>query len=87
MQKARFNLGQAANAGASWRELKRAERVRNQNERLFRAPGVVGVWVGAKESRPYIMLAVAQGLGDSLKKAIPDALEGISVYYIEGKPH
>ena len=21
------------------------------------------------------------------KKAIPDAIEGISVYYIEGKPH
>jgi hypothetical protein len=49
------------------------------------APGVLGMWVGARASRPYIMLAVNENHGEELREAIPDSLDGINVYYLEGQ--
>jgi hypothetical protein len=86
MKKANFDLGTAAVAPTSRCDLRHAERVLERNKLRLQASGVVGMWIGAKASRPYIMIAVNQNRGKELRQMIPDSLEGISVYYVEGTP-
>ena len=31
------------------------------------------------------MLAVSENRGDELRKVIPDSVDGISIYYVEGR--
>jgi hypothetical protein len=86
MMKADFDLGAAAVPPTSRRDLRHAERVLERNKSRLQASGVVGMWIGAKASRPYIMIAVNQDRGKELRQAIPDSLDGINVYYVEGTP-
>lgn len=85
MKKAQFDLGKAAQDRAPGRAMVKARRVMAKNENMLHAPGVLGVWIGAKASRPYIMLAVNRRHSEGLRQTIPDSLDGIRVYYIEGK--
>lgn len=83
MKKVDFNIGTAAVAG-SRTDLGAASRVMEQHRELLQVPGVVGMWVGAAASEPYIMLAVKEGRSASLTRTIPDSLDGINIYYTEG---
>jgi hypothetical protein len=84
MRKVDFDLAAGAIPGAPASDIHSAARVMERNRRLLQAPGVVGIWVGARASKPYIILAVSQDRGDELRDAIPDSLDGVNVYYIEG---
>jgi hypothetical protein len=84
MRKVDFDLAAGASSGAPARDLRNAARVMERNRLLLQAPGVVGLWVGAQASKPYIIVAISQDSGDELRDAIPDSLDGVNVYYIEG---
>lgn len=84
MKKADFDLGKAAAAGASRRDIESAEQIMQKHRSLLQADGVSGMWVGAKASRPYIMVAVSPSGTAKLKQTIPDSLDGVAIYYIEG---
>jgi hypothetical protein len=86
MKKADFDLGKAAAEGASQRDVESAERIMRRHKSLLQADGVSGMWIGAKASRPYIMLAVSPSGTAKLKQTIPDSLDGVAIYYIEGVP-
>lgn len=82
-----FDIASEAIVGASRIELEGASVVLDKHRDLLQTPGVVGIWVGAAKSKPFIMVAVRQGHSKQLRRAIPDSLDGISVYYVEGKPY
>lgn len=84
MKKADFDIGAAALVGVALSDVQIAQGVMERNRGLLQAPGVVGVWIGARAHQPYIMLAVKEQGGDELRHHIPDSLDGISVYNIEG---
>jgi hypothetical protein len=65
-------------------DLSVAERVLRANEDVLTSPGVVGVWVGARGSEPYIMVAVEGDKSTRLRRTIPDSMGGVSIYYVEG---
>jgi hypothetical protein len=66
------------------RDLRNAERVLERNHSIFEEDGVVATWVGAGTSGPCIMLAVNENRSKELRNVIPDSLDGIAVYYVEG---
>ena len=84
MKKLDFDLKDTSKA--TGRDLKNAVRVMERHKRVLHASGVVGTWVGAKASQHYIMVAVDPDNGEKLKRTIPDSIEGVAVYYIEGTP-
>ncbi len=86
MRNAEFSLDEAATSSASHQAMEDAQRVLETNRPLLQASEVVGVWVGAQASKAYIMLALNRGGGEKLKRAIPDSIDGVSIYFIEGTP-
>jgi hypothetical protein len=87
MKKINFDLGTTATASrVSRRDVEAAHRVMEKHKSLLQGAGVVGMWIGAKAARPYIMLAVRPGRSAKLQQAIPDSIEGVNVYYVEGAP-
>ena len=86
MQKLDFELGTAAVGAARSGDLENAERVMRTHKRVLQASGVVAMWVGAKAAEPYIMIAVNPAAGKQLERTIPDSIDGVSIYYIEGIP-
>ena len=84
MKKVDFDMGVAAQAGRQT-DLRTASQTMERNRELLQAPGVLGMWVGARSASPYIMLAVNEAAGPALSQAIPDIVDGIRVYYIEGR--
>jgi hypothetical protein len=84
MRKADFNLAAAAIEGVRSGDLRNAQRVLKRNRHILQAPGVLGMWVGAQASRPYIMVAIQENQGEEIRKAIADSLDGINAYYLEG---
>jgi hypothetical protein len=87
MKKVDFDLGTTAVAArASRRDVKAAQRVMEKHKSLLQGAGVVGIWIGAKASRPYIMVAVSPDVSARLQRSIPDSIEGVNVYYVEGTP-
>jgi hypothetical protein len=84
MRRTDFDVATAAVEDAGQSDLHRAASILERNRHLLQADGVVGMWVGARASEPYIMLAVRQDRGDHLRSVIPDSVDGVSVYYIEG---
>ena len=84
MRKTDFDVATAAIEDAGRSDLHHAASVMERNRHRLQADGVVGMWVGARASRPYIMIAVRQDRGDQLRSVIPDSVDGVSVYYIEG---
>ena len=86
MRRADFDVGATALAGAPLGALDKARRVMEGHMGLLHAPGVVGMWVGARAFNPYIMLALDEAHSEELRGTIPDALDGVSVYYVEGTP-
>jgi hypothetical protein len=85
MKKADFDIATDAVSGHDT-ALDRAQEVLDRNRNQLQTSGVVAMWIGAKASRPYIMLAVNPDQTQELRQVIPDSLDGISVYYIEGIP-
>jgi len=86
MRKADFELGEAAVSGASERDIGAAKLIMRKHRSILHAEGVSGIWIGAKASKPYIMVSVSPSGSARLKRQIPDSLDGITVYYIEGVP-
>lgn len=86
MKRADFDLGLAAASGVSTSDIELAEQVMRRHKSLLQAEGVSGMWIGAKASKPYIMVAVNPSGSAKLQNRIPDSLEGVAVYYIEGEP-
>ena len=86
MRRPEFNLDEAAKSNASPESMEEARRVLEANQPLLRSSGVVGSWVGARASQAYIMLALKRGSGERLKRSIPDSINGISIYFVEGTP-
>jgi hypothetical protein len=84
MIKADFDLGNAAAVGASRGDVESAARTMQRHRSLLQAVGVSGMWIGAKASRPYIMISVNPAEAAELRQAVPDSLDGVPVYYIEG---
>lgn len=84
MRKTDFDVVTAAIQDAGRSDLEDAQRVMEKNRHILQARGVVGMWVGACASRPYIMLAVNENQGNELREVIPDSVDGINVYYVEG---
>ena len=82
MKRANFDLATAA-SGES--DLRTAKRVLRDNGHLLQRPGVIGVWVGARFSEQYIMVAINQERIARLSMAIPDSIDGVKVYFVEGK--
>jgi hypothetical protein len=83
MRKPDFDIRSAALLGTAT-DLDRAARAIERHRWLLQEPGVLGMWAGARGAEPYIMLAVREDGSTRLSRTIPDSLEGISVYYIEG---
>jgi len=87
MKKVNFDLRTTAAASrASRRDVEAARRVMEKHKSLLQGAGVVGMWIGAKSSRPYIMVAVSPDGSAKLQHTIPDSIEGVNVYYVEGTP-
>jgi hypothetical protein len=86
MKKADFDLGAAGTPAASSCDLQHAEQVMKKHKHILQRAGVVGIWIGARKASPYIMVAINPDGAEELKRKIPDLLEGVSVYYIEGIP-
>ncbi len=86
MRKTDFDVVTAAIQDAGRSDLHYAQRVMERNRHILQADGVVGMWVGARSSTPYIMLAVMENRGNLLRDVIPDSVDGVSVYYVEGTP-
>lgn len=84
MKKVDFDIGAEAQRGASI-SLATASDVIQKHQDILQEPGVLGMWAGARGPEPYIMLAVHYERSRPLSKAIPDSLDGVSVYYIEGE--
>ena len=84
MRSPEFNLNEAEKSNASRESMEEAKRVLESNQALLRSSGVVGSWVGARASQAYIMLALKRGSGERLKRDIPDSIDGVSIYFIEG---
>jgi hypothetical protein len=85
MKRVDFDLGTtAAAAQVSRRAVEAAERIMEKHRSALQAVGVIGMWIGAKARRPYIMLAVTPSGSAKLQQSIPDSIEGINVYYLEG---
>ena len=87
MRRVNFDLGSAATPGVPGTDLARAQLVVETNQHLLQVPGVVGVWVGGKASTPIIVIAVREHRGHELESKVPDSLDGVNVYYIEGTPY
>jgi hypothetical protein len=86
MKKLDFDLNTAAIGPASTGDLENAKRVMQTHKGVLQASGVVGMWIGARAAEPYIMVAVNPAKGKQLERTIPDSIDGVSVYYIEGTP-
>lgn len=86
MKKTDFDVATAAIQDAGRSDLHRARRAMEKHRDILQADGVVGMWVGARASTPYIMVAVMESRGDQLRDIIPDSVDGVSVYYVEGIP-
>jgi hypothetical protein len=86
MRKLDIDLAAAADSNVSSNALDQAHRIMQRHQGILRTPGVVGTWVGAAASRPYIMVAVDQNTEEDLTKTIPDSIEGVAIYYIQGSP-
>lgn len=84
MRRVDFDLGQAALGGVTEIDFRVAQRVLDQHRSRLQEPGVIGTWVGARASTPYVMVALRAPHSEELCARIPDALDGVSVYYIEG---
>lgn len=84
MRRADFDPVETAMKARS-RDLRNVERVLKRNQHIFEEDGVVGTWVGAGSSGPCIMLAVNENRSKALRDVIPDSLDGIAVYYVEGE--
>ena len=84
MKKADFDLATGAMQGGSNVALKFATRVMKTNQQKLSGPDVLSMWVGARGSEPYIMLAVRGDHSARLSRTIPDSIEGVKVYYVEG---
>ena len=82
MKKVDFNIAASAKSST---DIRVAARVMKKNRRLLSSPDIFGVWVGARASEPYIMLGIKPGRSADLSDAIPDSIEGVTVYYVEGK--
>lgn len=83
MKKANFDPGREA----SRIRLRDAQLAMEKHQKELELPGVVAVWVGSRASTPYILVAVNEGRSEELRNAIPDSIDGVTVYYIEGTPH
>jgi hypothetical protein len=83
MKKADFDPAETATKARS-RDLRNAERVLKKNQGIFAEDGIVGTWVGAGHAGACIMLAVNASRSKALRDVIPDSLDGIAVYYVEG---
>jgi hypothetical protein len=56
------------------------------NELFDQHPGIItGYWVGWRSSGPYVMVTVGIGRVKDAEKLVPDKLEGLDVYYMEGE--
>lgn len=83
MRRVDFDIAGEAVRGADV-NLDGAEEVIRRNRHLLGMLGVVGIWAGARASEPYIMLAIQEGRMSDLSKTIPDSIDGVKVYYVEG---
>jgi hypothetical protein len=83
MKKADFDPAGTATKARS-QDLRNAERVLKKNRGIFAEDGVGGTWVGAGSSGACIMLAVNANRSKALRNVIPDSLDGIAIYYVEG---
>lgn len=62
---------------------KRAQEIlKRYRDEYLSHPDIQGVWIGSKYGEPYIMILVKPG--SKLIKTIPDELERLKVYYLEG---
>jgi hypothetical protein len=86
MQKADFDIATGAIEGRTT-DLRAATSALERHRSLLDTPGVLGMWAGARGPEPYIMLAVQERRGPRLSEQIPDALDGVRVYYVEGRLH
>jgi hypothetical protein len=86
MRKADFELGEAAMSGASERDIEAAKLIMRKHRSILQAEGISGIWIGPRLSKPYIMVSVSPSGSGRLKRQIPDSLDGLAVYYIEGVP-
>jgi hypothetical protein len=86
LRKTDFDVVKAAIQDEGRSDLHHAQRVMEKNRHILQADGVVGMWVGARASKPYIMVAVMEHRGRQLQAVIPDSVDGVSVYYVEGTP-
>jgi hypothetical protein len=81
MKRVNFDIKASTKTGT---DIRTAARVMQKNRRLLSAPDIFAVWVGARASEPYIMLGIKPGRGSRLSKVIPDSIEGVNVYFMEG---
>lgn len=59
-----------------------AEVLRRHTDSLMKVPGVVGVGQGERNGAPTIHVMVVK-LSDSLRRALPDSIEGYAVDVVE----
>lgn len=87
MRKLNFDWEKASLQEARPEDYERAQAVLDKHKtRLRNVSDIVGYWIGSRFGEPYIMVAVREGRGIVAERKIPDALDGVRVYYIEGTP-
>jgi hypothetical protein len=84
MRRVNFDIAAEAVRGAGV-DLDSAEEViRTNRHLLLSTPGVLGIWAGARATESYIMIAIQEDRTSGLSQTIPDSIEGVNVYYVEG---
>ena len=83
MRRVDFDIAAEA-AQATGVDLQPAEEVVRTNRHLLTTPGVLGIWAGARASEPYVMVAIKEDRTNGLRQTIPDSIDGVNVYYLEG---
>lgn len=87
MKKATFQLARPSLTRPGSKAYNDALHEVKKFEGVFKShPGVItGHWVGLKDGRPYIMVAVEVSRARNPEKLLPDNLGKYRVYYVEGK--
>jgi hypothetical protein len=87
LRRLEFEWAKSSLQGADPEDYERAQAVLEKHKTLFAVvKDIVGYWIGSKFGEPYIMVAVMEGRGKVVEGKIPDMLDGIKVYYLEGTP-
>lgn len=89
MKNVDFDLGEASKHDFDKGKYEKALQDLKKYEGILKSHvGVItGYWIGLRNGKPYIMVAIEKGKCKEPEKLIPDKLGQYDVYYLEGTVH